>query len=470
MLLTNEDIRLKHGFPRPLKYKKERTNIIYSPKRKLKNDEHWTCYIYDRNLKKQVWIEIDKEKNINAAKSLSQKAATEYYLNNKDNKRENKKKDKNIDFLVSHILENYIEWFTREQYKKIDAGKKLKSTATAHISSKSSNAKTVDKKFGQKDIRQLTEKDFYNFMESRLKKVGKGNIGNCLSLFSTSLNHTLNRNAGKRRTRAITELNEELKRLITLIKYFRQDHDLTVAAALKESKKNKSDGHGRIEYFKFKEIIEWLRDNEKIDAVYADFFTFLYWQSNRVGEASKLQGRNIIIEGDTVKLKVPSILTKTGTGGTYSLHPEIEEIFRRRKEDMQDEDYIFSVFNQITNKRQEMNRWFYRKVWDKIKMKFELKLKDGRYMTPHVLRHSCINNIGDSMRANIAAFTSQSQSIVDHYLSDETANKNELFQLLAWQHEQEESLKEEQRRKDKKAVEKNIKFLDDFATKVHKDI
>jgi len=454
--LTNDDVKRKYGYPRELKIDGTYTNINFSPKRKLKNDLHWTVYIYDGNQKKQVWREIDKEENINAAKRLSKKMAIEYYLKNIIYV--NKPTKQNISsFLVGQILEKYTESFTREQYKKIDSGKKLKSTVMAHIACKESNRTAIDDFFGHKDIRQLEESDFERFMKKRLKEVGKGSIGNSLSFFSTALNHTLNRNAGKRRTRAIIELNAELSRLIVVIRFFRKDNELTVQDILKESKENKTNGHGRIEYFKFKEIIEWLRGNEKIDDVFPDFYEFLYWQSNRVGEASKLQGRNIIMEGDTVKLKVPSILTKTGTGGLFSLHPDIEDIFRRRKKDIQDEDFVFSVVNSKTHERQEMTPYFFRKVWKQIKVKFDLRLKDGRYMTPHVLRHSCINNLGDSMRANVQAFTNQSDDIVKHYMSDETQNKNELFQLLAWQNEMEQEVI----RQNIKAGEKKLDAITD---------
>jgi len=67
MKLTNNEVKMKYGFPKELKHDGTRTNILYAPKRKLKNDEHWTAYLFDRNLKKQVWIEIDKERNINDA-------------------------------------------------------------------------------------------------------------------------------------------------------------------------------------------------------------------------------------------------------------------------------------------------------------------------------------------------------------------------------------------------------------------
>jgi integrase len=437
--LTNEDVEKKYGFPKKLKIDGTYTGIIFAPKRKLKNDNHWTCYIYDRNLQKQAWREIDKEENINAAKTLSKNAAEIYYEENKD-KKPTTKQNKNIsDFIVSNIIEKYTEDFADKQYKKVNKGKKLKSTVNAHIASKESNAKAINSFFGKKDIRQLTDSHFKRFMETRLNEVKKGSIGNSLSLFSTALNHTLKRNA-KYRSRHIKEVNAELSRLIVVIGYFREDNDLTVKDILKESKENKTNGHGRIEYFKFKEIIAWLRNNDKIDEVFPDFFETLYWQANRVGEASKLKGKNIIIGEKSVKLEVPSILTKTGQGGIYSLHHDVEDIFRRRKENIQNEDYIFSVVNSKTHERQEMTAYFYRKVWNLIKVKFDLRLKDGRFMTPHVLRHSCINNIGDSMRANVQKFTNQSDAIVKHYMNDETQNKNELFRLLAWQDEMEKEV------------------------------
>ena len=39
MLLTNNDVKLKYGYPRELKHDGNRTNILYAPKRKLKDDE-----------------------------------------------------------------------------------------------------------------------------------------------------------------------------------------------------------------------------------------------------------------------------------------------------------------------------------------------------------------------------------------------------------------------------------------------
>ena len=125
--------------------------------------------------------------------------------------------------------------------------------------------------------------------------------------------------------------------------------------------------------------------------------------------------------------------------------------------------------NKKTKERVELSGYYYRKVWDKVRKHFDLKLTDGRYLPLHILRHSAIQNIGESMQANIAKFTQQSPKIMEHYLTDETINNNELVQLLAWQKEKEEKLKGEQKEKDRIASKKNAEFLDDFGTKIYNE-
>ena len=458
--LTNEDVKEK-GYPKELIYDGIRTNVWYAPKRKKPTNEHWTAYINDKNIPKHRWEEIGKERNFQKAEPLVKQKAVDYYLkhyNIKTKKYSAKKKPKKLTpFIISDILTYYQDKYDIKKQQQADDKEKLQSAVNRNITTKGSNLYKCEEFFGTKDLRNIEEKHFYQFMDKR--GVGKSTIGNNLSTFSTALKYKLDRLAGdltiSKRTKKA--LKEELKRVITIIRYFRSENKLTVKDALKRAKAPKLNGHGRISYEQFKNIIKWMRKNPEIEDGYTDFFIFLYWHSSRFSEASLLIGKNIIVENDDVKLHIPSIITKDMAGGTYSVFPDIEVILKKRlKENIQPEEPIFNITNTKNGKKQKITRGYYDKMWRLIKVKFDLRLPGGKYQTPHILRASCVNNLKEAEPINIHNQTRQSDEIIKHYLEAETINGVEVAHLKAWQDEQEQKLKE---KADKKIGKKGIEVF-----------
>ncbi len=450
--LTNKDVK-KKGFPKEL----DRTNIWYAPKRKKPTDDHWTVYLNDKNIKKHSWIEIGKERNINDAIPLSKTTAENHYLehyNPKNNQRKKITKEKKLTpFLVGDVMDFYKTEYEKKKKLQVEAGEKLKSTVKRNITTKKSNIEKVKDFFGDMDLRNIKEDDFYEFIKKR--GVGKSTIGNNLSTFSTALNFKLERLANETTSRTIKPLKEELKRVITIIRYFRRDNKLTVNAALKRAKEPRLNGHGRIPYPQFKAIIQWMRENPDIENAYVNFIIFEFFAGERYGAGSNLQGKHIIIKDDDIMLLIPSILTKDNSSGLYSVHPEIETILRKRlKENIKDDEYIFTITNYKNGKKQKISRYFYDNVWRAVKIKFNLRLANGKYQTPHILRHSAVNNLREAGNINIQNQTRQSKAIIKHYTQSETINGMEIARLIAWQEDEEKKLKEKE---DKEIGKKGVK-------------
>ena len=301
--------------------------------------------------------------------------------------------------------------------------------------------------FGDMDLSNISEKHLYEFMKYR--DVGKSTIGNNLSTFKTALNYRLEQLAMETNARSTKRFKkifkEELKRVITIIRYFRRTNKLTVKDALKRAKEPRLMGHGRISYQLFKNIIKWMRENPDIENAYADFICFEFWAGERYGAGSNLQGKNIVEKDGDIMLYIPSILTKDNSSGLYSVHPEIEEILRKRlKENIKDDEYIFSITNNKNGKKQILTRYYYDNVWREVKVKFDLRLADGKYHTQHILRHSAVNNLQEAKNINIQNQTRQSKAIIKHYTEAETENGIEIVHLIAWQEEEEIKLKEKQ--------------------------
>ena len=444
--LTNKDVK-KKGFPKELIYDGIRTNVWHAPKRKKPTDDHWTAYLNDKNIKKHSWIEINKERTFQKAEPLVKQAAVDYYTSNyhpKTKTYQKTKEKKLTPFIVSDILTFYQDAYDRKKRQQAKDKEKLQSAVNRNITTKGSNLNKCGDFFGTMDLRNIEEQHFYQFIDKR--GVGKSTIGNNLSTFSTALKFKLDRLAGDITTSRRTKkaLKEELKRILTIIRYFRSENKLTVKDALKRAKAPKLNGHGRISYEQFKNIIKWMRENPEIEDGYTDFFQFLYWHSSRFSEASLLIGKNIIVDGvGNIKLHIPSIITKDMQGGTYSLFPTIEEILKRRlQENIQPDEPIFNITNTKNNKKQKMTRGYYDKMWRAIKVKFDLRLPNGKYQTPHILRASCVNNLLEAALINVHNQTRQSDEIIKHYTEAETINGIEVAQLKAWRDDLEEKLKE----------------------------
>jgi len=419
------------------------TAVSWAPRHKYADNEHWTCYIYDKELKKNKWVEIDHELNINKAEPKCRKIALDYVKRKNTKNKKLVKPKANKYMTCNEMLEGYLNNFEQKRKDKLDREKLDKDRYNKQVKEKYDKVERLLEYFNNVPIKDITYDEITKYVKdrnnkSKRKTLGKGTLANDLSVLSAASQFTIENLTVNKRYKTLNKESPHLKSLKEIISIYRRNNDMTTTKILEESEK------ASIDYFTFKKIIDFINHGQhkfldgktKIDPIFAKLYTYMYWTGARCGnEVLYLKPEYIKFDKNDLPAfcELPAHLTKDGKARSFEYFIDVKKSLSEI--DLKQNEYVFTI------KGKRISRYQYDRPWKIIRKHFNLRYPSGRYIRAHSFRNSFIDNIG--LSENIREFTGQSPQMIDHYFTDNTKQFNTLVKLELWKEEQERKYKDE---------------------------
>jgi hypothetical protein len=420
--------------------------VFWAVRHKYNDNDHWTCYINDKELKKIIWIEIDHELNINKAEPKCRKAALDYVKTKKSKIKKVHKPKTNKYLKCNEMLDGYINNFEQYRKDKLERGKLDQDRFNKQIKEKYDKAERLLEYFGDMTIKEITYDIIDSYVKERIRKsnrktLGKGTLANDLSVLSAASQFTIENLTVNKKYKTLNKESPHLTSLKNIISIYRKNKEMTTTKILEESEKTS------IDYFTYRKIIDFikykqqdiLRGKTKIDPIFVKLYIYMYWTGARCGnEVLFLKPEHIKFDKNNLPAfcELPAHLTKDGKPRSFEYFIDVKKALAGL--DFNDNEYVFTI------RGKRISRYQYDRPWKIIRKHFDLRYPSGKYIRAHSFRNSFIDNI--ALSENIREFTGQSQRMIDHYFTDNTKQLNTLIKLELWKEEQENKYKNEFRR------------------------
>ena len=411
------------------------TNIFYKPYRSYKagsNGYFDMVFIKDKNLDpykpyrpKLIGVKNDVEK----AWRLSLPIVKNYHENLEKIIEKKKSKTSNI-LTVGKILDVYEKRLCERLNKDLQTHKTTERKHKKNKASLHSCMMAVSTYFNDKHIKDVnieTVEAYIQYRHNGKRKIQDSTIGQELVKIETAAQDMLN----------LWDID------LKLLKKHKDDYFLlkylkAVVRYARNYYKLECDFEGEpITYQQYVCAIEHIVGNKRIEPIFDDLFTYLFWTGSRKGEMLELTYSMIDLKEGIITL--PEALLKESNKNKkkykkFKVVREVQNMLIRLKENSKS-DYVFVKEN---GKSVETS---YDLVWDKIRKacNFVYSYDNTKFMKAHSFRNSYVVNSGkaENGKAGSRQATGHSKSMELYYNDDWDVHCMFLEKLESWKKAQE---------------------------------